>query len=86
MMGNVIHSLSVANFSAFTYNQIFTSTSTSVTLNGTTITIVPPMKLDILVTSCTSASPNNVFLVGSRIFYSGSGPIDIKTGLPFLND
>lgn len=85
-MGNIIHSLSNADFSAFTYNQIFTSASSVVTLNGTAITIVPPMKLDILVTSCTSATPNNVFLVGSKIFYSGSGPIDIKTGLPFIND
>lgn len=84
-MGDVIHSLANADFTAFTYNQIFTSSSTSVTLNGTTITIAPPMKLDIRVKSCTSASPANVFLIGGRMLYSGPLNVDIKTGLPIIN-
>lgn len=83
-MGDIIHSLANANFTGFTYNQVFTSSSTSVTLNGTTITIVPPMKLDIHVRTCESASPNNVFLIGMRKQVMGTGSVDILTGLPII--
>lgn len=84
-MGDVIHSLTNADFTGFTYNQIFTSSATTVTLNGTSITITPPMKLDIHIRTCTSASSNAVFLVGMRKQVMDKGPIDILTGLPILN-
>lgn len=85
-MGDVIHSLSDANFTAFTYNQIFTSGATEVDLNGTTISITPPMKLDLHVRTCESTSPENVFLIGMRKQILGTGTIDILTGMPILND
>lgn len=83
-MGDVIHSLSNADLTGFTYNQIFTSSATTVTLNGTSITITPPMKLDIHIRTCTSASPNAVFLVGMRKQALGTGSIDILTGMPII--
>lgn len=86
-MGNIIHTLTNADFTAYTYNQIFSTQSVAVTLNGTNITLAPPMKLDIKVTSCESASPDSVILIGMLSFNAnGGGPIDIKTGKPFLTE
>lgn len=85
-MADVLHRLDEANFSSFTYNQVFVTATSTLTLNGTEISLEPVVKLDIRVRTCESPTPETVFLVGKQSFYWGSLPTDIKTGLPLINE
>ena len=66
-MGDILHNLNNAVFSAHVYTQVFTTASTSLVLNGTAVTIAPPMVLDIRVRTLSAATPTTVFLIGESV-------------------
>lgn len=66
-MGDILHNLNDAVLSAHVYTQVFTTSSTAIVLNGTSLTLAPPMVLNVRVRSLTSASPANVFLIGEAV-------------------
>lgn len=66
-MGDIIHNLDNAVFSAHVYTQVFTTASTSLILNGTAVTLAPPMVLNMRVRSLSASTPSNVYVIGDAI-------------------
>ncbi len=66
-MGDILHNLNDVVLSAHVYTQVFTTSSTAIVLNGTSLTLAPPMVLDIRVRSLSAATPTTVFLIGEAV-------------------
>ncbi len=66
-MGDILHNLNNAVFSAHVYTQVFTTASTALVLNGTAVTLAPPMVLNLRVRSLSAATPTTVFVIGESV-------------------
>jgi len=66
MDNRVIHASSNANFSAYTYTQVYCggSTPTNVTINGVVVNIAPGNPIDIMLYSISGAA--NVYVIGHK--------------------
>jgi len=67
---SIIHLASNANFSAYTYSQVYAAANTTAIINGTSVTMAAGSKLDIMVKSISGA---NVYVLGDKIdVFTGS--------------
>lgn len=62
---SIIHAAANANFSAFTYTQVYAGANATVTINGTSVTMAAGSTIDIRVKSISAAA--NVYVIGDPL-------------------
>jgi hypothetical protein len=63
-LNDIIHSAANADFTGYTYTQVYAQASATPTVNGTAITLPAGISIPILVRSITSTA--DVFLIGKK--------------------
>lgn len=69
---SIIHTAANANFTAFTYTQVYCGSAGTPTINGTSVPMVAGTVIDIRVKSISSTS--GIFIIGSPINVLKSDP------------
>lgn len=63
-MNDIIHPATNANFTGYTYNQVYASVAATPTINGVVVTIPVGNPIDIQVKTISATA--NVFLIGKK--------------------